>query len=94
MFEPIVAPAPKIAIQDSQPDRSITRTDRGSGKGENIPALPIFLPNFFPFSSNLVGTLFSCCELDEPDCETSRGKFPYLVGCGEWITPLSSITLT
>lgn len=37
---------------------------------ENLPALPIFFPNFLPFSSNLLGTF---PWDDEPDCDISRG---------------------
>jgi hypothetical protein len=47
-----------------------------------MAALPIFLPNFLPFSSNLLGFLGSMLE---PDWLTAKGKLPYSVedvGCG------------
>ena len=43
-----------------------------------IAALPIFLPNFLPCSSNLLGGRPGCD--DEP--ATSRGMLPYPLDCG------------
>jgi hypothetical protein len=44
--------------------------------GHDLPALPIFFPNFLPFSSNLVGRRPPGVVADDPSWLTSSGMFP------------------